>query len=170
MSLPYSVCAHTWLRLIRLKIYTFAILSVLTFIYMYHNINLQIQSRKWSNGLVKCLLRLLYWATIYSKIWLNGTEQEIEAFATVNNKDGGGHWTFAVFLFTRTSLLLFISLISGSSSYFVCVTTYSRVIQWNLCIKTTLTRNKLWSLNMVFICRFNNMESVPLGTCKMWSL
>ncbi len=22
---------------------------------------------------------------------------------------------------------------------------------------------------VVFICRFNNMEHIPLGTCKMWS-
>ncbi len=39
-------------------------------------------------------------------------------------------------------------------------------------IKTTLGTNKMWSLytQVVFICRFNNMESILLGTCKIWSL
>ncbi len=47
-----------------------------------------------------------------------------------------------------------------------------KYISWNLCIKTTLGTNKMWSYytQVFFICRFNNIESVPLGTCKMWSL
>ena len=38
-------------------------------------------------------------------------------------------------------------------------------VQWNLYIKTTLGTNNVWSLHTgVFICRFNNKESIPLGT------
>ncbi len=31
-------------------------------------------------------------------------------------------------------------------------------------------QNLVLYTQVVFICRFNNMENIPLGTCKIWSL
>ena len=44
-------------------------------------------------------------------------------------------------------------------------------IQWNLYIKTSLGTKKYGPYTqVVFICRFTKMESMLLGTCKMWFL
>ncbi len=50
-------------------------------------------------------------------------------------------------------------------------TYYFVVIQWNVYEKTTLGTKKCGlHTQVVFICKFNNIESIHLGTCKMWSL
>ena len=47
-----------------------------------------------------------------------------------------------------------------------------KLLYRNCYIKTTHWNNTMWSLHtqVVFICRFNKMDSISLGTCKMWPL
>ncbi len=46
------------------------------------------------------------------------------------------------------------------------------LVQRSLYVKTTIGTNKIRSLYTVglFVCKFNNVESIPLKTCKTWSL